>query len=75
MKVERTPACVCASSFFFFLFNFLVYDHFLMSYFFFFQYPDYLDAYLRLAAIAKARNNIQRSIELVYSLFQSFDSL
>lgn len=31
-----------------------------------FKYPDYMDAYLRLAAIAKARNNIQLSIELVH---------
>ncbi|KAH1209488.1 Protein CTR9 [Glycine max] len=30
-----------------------------------FKYPDYIDAYLRLAAIAKARNNILLSIELV----------
>ncbi|XP_015889352.2 protein CTR9 homolog [Ziziphus jujuba] len=30
-----------------------------------FKYPDYVDAYLRLAAIAKSRNNIQLSIELV----------
>ncbi|XP_031267897.1 protein CTR9 homolog isoform X2 [Pistacia vera] len=30
-----------------------------------FKYPDYGDAYLRLAAIAKARNNLQLSIELV----------
>ncbi|KAI4376503.1 hypothetical protein MLD38_014256 [Melastoma candidum] len=30
-----------------------------------FKYPDYIDAYLRLAAMAKARNNIQLSIELV----------
>ncbi|KAL5995315.1 Protein CTR9 [Asimina triloba] len=30
-----------------------------------FKYPEYLDAYLRLAAIAEARNNIQLSIELV----------
>ncbi|CBI27821.3 hypothetical protein VitviT2T_016290 [Vitis vinifera] len=30
-----------------------------------FKFPDYIDAYLRLAAIAKARNNIQLSIELV----------
>ncbi|CAL4888031.1 unnamed protein product [Urochloa decumbens] len=29
-----------------------------------FKYPDYIDAYLRLAAIAKQRNNIQLSIEL-----------
>ncbi|GMN53019.1 hypothetical protein TIFTF001_022163 [Ficus carica] len=30
-----------------------------------FKYPDYIDAYLRFAAIAKARNNLQLSIELV----------
>ncbi|XP_010261923.1 PREDICTED: protein CTR9 homolog [Nelumbo nucifera] len=30
-----------------------------------FKYPDYLDAYMRLAAITKARNNIQLSIELI----------
>ncbi|KAL5572369.1 hypothetical protein UlMin_021966 [Ulmus minor] len=30
-----------------------------------FKYPDYVDSYLRLAAIAKSRNNIQSSIELV----------
>ncbi|KAK4754413.1 hypothetical protein SAY87_002517 [Trapa incisa] len=30
-----------------------------------YKYPDYVDAYLRLAAIAKAQNNIQLSIELV----------
>ncbi|PSS20777.1 hypothetical protein CEY00_Acc09816 [Actinidia chinensis var. chinensis] len=30
-----------------------------------FKYPDYVDAYLRLAAIAKARNNVQMSIELI----------
>ncbi|PQQ04647.1 protein CTR9 homolog isoform X1 [Prunus yedoensis var. nudiflora] len=30
-----------------------------------FKYPDYVDAYLRLAALAKARNNFQLSIELV----------
>ncbi|KAK9275357.1 hypothetical protein L1049_022621 [Liquidambar formosana] len=30
-----------------------------------FKYPDYADAYLRLAAIAKARNNVQLSIELI----------
>ncbi|GKV17906.1 hypothetical protein SLEP1_g28360 [Rubroshorea leprosula] len=30
-----------------------------------FKYPDYMDAYLRLAAIAKAQNNLQLSIELV----------
>lgn len=32
------------------------------------QYPEYIDAYLRLAYIAKARNNIQLSIELVVNL-------
>ncbi|KAI3447198.1 hypothetical protein Pfo_003863 [Paulownia fortunei] len=30
-----------------------------------FKYPDYTDAYLRLAAIAKARNNVQISLELI----------
>ncbi|KAK7354605.1 hypothetical protein VNO80_20070 [Phaseolus coccineus] len=30
-----------------------------------FKYPDYIDAYLRLASIAKDRNNILLSIELV----------
>ncbi|KAL2529956.1 Protein CTR9-like protein [Forsythia ovata] len=30
-----------------------------------FKYSDYTDAYLRLAAISKARNNIQLSIELI----------
>ncbi|OAY79864.1 Protein CTR [Ananas comosus] len=30
-----------------------------------FKYPDYIDAYLRLAAMAKAQNNIQLSIELI----------
>ncbi|GMH18099.1 hypothetical protein Nepgr_019940 [Nepenthes gracilis] len=30
-----------------------------------FKYPDYVDAFLRLAAIAKSRNSIQLSIELV----------
>ncbi|XP_019236499.1 PREDICTED: protein CTR9 homolog, partial [Nicotiana attenuata] len=30
-----------------------------------FKYPGYVDAYLRLAAIAKARNNVQLSIELI----------
>lgn len=35
---------------------------------FFFQYPEYTDAYLRLAAIAKARNNVQISLELVVIL-------
>ncbi|XP_050382212.1 protein CTR9 homolog [Argentina anserina] len=30
-----------------------------------FKYPDYVDAYLRLAALAKARNSFQVSIELV----------
>ncbi|CAN0839355.1 Protein CTR9 homolog [Linum grandiflorum] len=30
-----------------------------------FKYPDYVDGYLRLAAIAKSRNNLHLSIELV----------
>ncbi|GAV72784.1 TPR_1 domain-containing protein/TPR_11 domain-containing protein/TPR_12 domain-containing protein [Cephalotus follicularis] len=30
-----------------------------------FKFPDYVDAYLRLAAIAKSRNNLNLSIELV----------
>ncbi|KAL0426803.1 UNVERIFIED_CONTAM: protein CTR9 [Sesamum latifolium] len=30
-----------------------------------FKYPEYTDAYLRLAAIAKARNNVQISLELI----------
>ncbi|XP_006647244.2 protein CTR9 homolog [Oryza brachyantha] len=30
-----------------------------------FKYPDYIDAYLRLAAIAKEKNNVQLSIELI----------
>lgn len=30
-----------------------------------FKYPEYADAYLRLAAIAKARNNVQLSNELI----------
>uniref|UniRef100_A0A0E0EB49 Uncharacterized protein n=1 Tax=Oryza meridionalis TaxID=40149 RepID=A0A0E0EB49_9ORYZ len=30
-----------------------------------FKYPDYIDAYLRLAAIAKEKNNLQLSIELI----------
>lgn len=33
-----------------------------------FQYPEYADAYLRLASIAKARNNVQLSNELVVVL-------
>lgn len=38
-----------------------------LSFYFYylFQHQDYVDAYLRLAAIAKARNNLQLSIELV----------
>ena len=43
------------------------------------QYPDYIDAYLRLAAIAKARNDIQLSIALVrdelYIFFKDFTNL
>lgn len=38
-----------------------------------FKYPDYLDAYLRLAAIAKARNNIQLSIELIGDALKTND--
>lgn len=30
-----------------------------------FKYPDYIDAYLRLAAISEARNNIPLSMELI----------
>ncbi|XP_024969154.1 protein CTR9 homolog [Cynara cardunculus var. scolymus] len=30
-----------------------------------FKFPEYVDAYLRLAAIAKARNNVPLSIELI----------
>ncbi|CAI9787595.1 unnamed protein product [Fraxinus pennsylvanica] len=30
-----------------------------------YKYPDYTDAYLRLAAIARAQNNIQLSLELI----------
>ncbi|KAL2483196.1 Protein CTR9-like protein [Forsythia ovata] len=30
-----------------------------------FKYPEYTDAYLRLASIAKAQNNIQLSLELI----------
>ncbi|CAA6659094.1 unnamed protein product [Spirodela intermedia] len=30
-----------------------------------FKYPDYLDAYLRLAALSKARNDIQQSFDLI----------
>ncbi|XP_051148255.1 protein CTR9 homolog [Andrographis paniculata] len=30
-----------------------------------FKFPEYTDAYLRLAAIAKARNNVQTSFELI----------
>lgn len=52
------------------IYNWLIYS------FIYLQYPDYVDAYLRLAAIAKARNNILLSIELVtyypYELLLSF---
>ncbi|KAG6435758.1 hypothetical protein SASPL_100633 [Salvia splendens] len=30
-----------------------------------YKYPEYTDAYLRLAAIAKARNNVQVSLEMI----------
>lgn len=33
------------------------------------QYPGYIDAYLRLAASAKAQNNLALAIELVYHHF------
>lgn len=39
-----------------------------------FKYPDYIDANLRLAAIAKARNNILLSIELVNDATDRKDS-
>lgn len=38
----------------------------------FLQYPDYIDAYLRLAAIAKARNNVHISLELVVIALLAF---
>ncbi|MED6194834.1 Protein CTR9 [Stylosanthes scabra] len=38
-----------------------------------FKFPDYIDAYLRLAAIAKARNNILLSIELVHDALKVND--
>ncbi|GMY36535.1 protein CTR9 homolog [Fagus crenata] len=38
-----------------------------------FKYPDYVDAYLRLAAIAKVRNNVQLSIELVHDALKVND--
>ncbi|XP_030942518.1 protein CTR9 homolog [Quercus lobata] len=38
-----------------------------------YKYPDYVDAYLRLAAIAKARNNVQLSIELVHDALKVND--
>lgn len=37
----------------------------IMYKFILFKYPEYTDAYLRLAAIAKARNDIQSSIALI----------
>jgi len=48
--------------------------YYLIIYFIIFchQYPDYIDAYVRLAAIAKARNNILLSIELVTTIPMTF---
>lgn len=37
---------------------------------YFVQYPGYIDAYLRLAATAKAQNNLPLAIELVFYNFQ-----
>uniref|UniRef100_A0A0E0EB46 Uncharacterized protein n=1 Tax=Oryza meridionalis TaxID=40149 RepID=A0A0E0EB46_9ORYZ len=37
-----------------------------------FKYPDYIDAYLRLAAIAKEKNNLQLSIELYQNCLRKF---
>ncbi|KAK3040389.1 hypothetical protein RJ639_026794 [Escallonia herrerae] len=38
-----------------------------------FKYPEYVDAYLRLAAIAKARNNVQLSIQLIHDALKVDD--
>ncbi|KAJ7955971.1 Protein CTR9-like protein [Quillaja saponaria] len=38
-----------------------------------FKFPEYVDAYLRLAAIAKARNNLHLSIELVNDVLKVSD--
>ncbi|MFS7991242.1 putative RNA polymerase-associated protein Ctr9 [Helianthus anomalus] len=35
-----------------------------------FKFPEYVDAYLRLAAIAKSRNNVPLSIELIHDALQ-----
>lgn len=36
---------------------------------YFVQYPGYIDAYLRLAASARAQNNLPLAIELVFTIF------
>ncbi|KAJ0723990.1 putative RNA polymerase-associated protein Ctr9 [Helianthus annuus] len=38
-----------------------------------FKFPEYVDAYLRLAAIAKSRNNVPLSIELIHDALQVDD--
>lgn len=38
-----------------------------------FKYPDYIDAYLRLAAMAKERKNIQLSIEMIHEALKIDD--
>ncbi|KAK1423878.1 hypothetical protein QVD17_19187 [Tagetes erecta] len=38
-----------------------------------FKFPEYVDAYLRLAAIAKSRNNVSLSIELIHDALQVDD--
>lgn len=35
----------------------------------FLQYPDYVDAYLRISAMAKSRNDFQLGIKLVLDQF------
>ncbi|XP_020579433.1 protein CTR9 homolog isoform X1 [Phalaenopsis equestris] len=38
-----------------------------------FKYPDYIDAYLRLAAMGKGRRNIQLSIEMIHEALKIDD--
>ncbi|KAJ8767463.1 hypothetical protein K2173_017507 [Erythroxylum novogranatense] len=38
-----------------------------------YKFPDYVDSYLRLAAIAKAQNNLQLSIDLVHEALKVND--
>ncbi|XP_076888227.1 protein CTR9 homolog [Bidens hawaiensis] len=38
-----------------------------------FKFPEYVDTYLRLAAIAKSRNNVSLSIELIHDALQVDD--